>query len=183
MNAAEKEPIARLAELARRVDRDFSEIRQRRQAWMECRAGCSDCCRARLSITRVEETFLRRHLNTLPAAQRTELARRAGDKTREMCPALDSGGRCQIYEARPLICRSYGVPLRRRREVSLVNPPVIDVCDKNFIGTSLKMLPEKDVFEQTNLEADVSEIDTEYCKRNVLPRGERVPIALILRTL
>jgi Fe-S-cluster containining protein len=182
MDSAEKEPISRLVALAERVDREFAAIRQRQQGWIECRAGCSDCCRARLSITRVEEAFLRRHLAALSELERAELARRAGDETREMCPALDPAGHCQVYEARPLICRSFGVPLRRRREVSLVNPPLVDVCDKNFVGTSLKVLPDEDVFEQTSLEAEVSEIDAVYCERNGLPRGERVPIAQILRS-
>jgi len=182
MESAEKEPISRLVALAERVDRDFAAIRLRQQVWIECRAGCSDCCRARLSITRVEEAFLRRHLAARPELERAELERRARDETREMCPALDAAGRCQVYEARPLICRSYGVPLRRRGEVRLVNPPLVDVCDKNFVGTSLKMLSDRDVFEQTSLEAEVSEIDAVYCERNGLAQGERVPIAQILRT-
>jgi Fe-S-cluster containining protein len=99
-----------------------------------------------------------------------------------MCPALDAQGHCRVYASRPLICRSYGVPLRHRREVTLVNPPIIDVCDKNFIGTPLKMLPSTDVLDQTSLDATLSGIDAEYCDRNGLPAGERIPIAQILAT-
>ncbi len=56
---------------------------------MQCRAGCSACCRARLSITRVEEAFLRRGLETLSNEKRAELSSRTREEHREMCPALD----------------------------------------------------------------------------------------------
>jgi len=97
-----------------------------------------------------------------------------------MCPALDDAGRCEIYPFRPLICRSYGVPLRRRPEVPLVNPPRYDVCDKNFRGIKLGELPGEDVLDQTRLETRIGEIDDEYCAAHELPRGERVGLAQIL---
>lgn len=182
MSGTNTDPVLRIAELADEIDGGFAAIRERRSAWMECRSGCSDCCRARLSITRVEEALLRRGLAELPQTTRDAMASAATDPAREMCPALDDQGRCRVYASRPMICRSYGVPLRHRREVSLVNPPVIDVCDKNFVDTPLKMLPDRDVLDQTDLDRTVSEIDAEFCLRNELPVGERVPIAQILAT-
>jgi len=176
------DPLSRLARLAETVDREFEEIQRRQDAQMQCRSGCSACCRAGLSITRVEEAFLRRGLASMHESIREELAGRTRDEKREMCPALDPEGRCQVYAHRPLICRSYGVPLRRRREVVLVNPAVIDVCDLNFAGTRLPTLPPVDVLDQTSLDAAVAEIDDEYCEVHGFPRGERIPIAHILAT-
>ena len=173
-------PIERIAALAERVDADFSAIQDRQATRMQCRAGCSACCRARLSITRVEEGFLRRGLATLSEERRAELSARTREKNREMCPALDADGRCGVYPFRPLICRTYGLPLRHRRTVVLVNPPVIDSCDLNFTETSLKVLPSEDVFDQTSLIEMVETIDREYCAENELPQGHRVPIAQIL---
>ncbi len=120
MAVHEKDPLARLSDLANAVDEDFAKIQARRGTCMQCRAGCTDCCRARLSVTHVEAAFFQSGLARLPDAERKELAQRARDKAREMCPALDPEGRCQLYDARPLICRSFGVPLPRRREVVLV---------------------------------------------------------------
>ena len=131
-------------------------------------------------MTRVEAQFLRRGLSTLPEAIRVELARRAQDPAREMCPALDPRGRCRIYHHRPMICRSFGVPLRRTQAVPLVSPPVIDVCDKNFVGIPLKTLPVADRMDQTALEHAASAIDADYCEREGLPRDERIPIAHVL---
>jgi hypothetical protein len=147
---------------------------------MKCRAGCCSCCRARISITRVEEAFLRRGLATLSQERRAELSSRTGEKNREMCPALDDDGRCGIYALRPLICRTYGAPLRRRRAVELVNPPVIDVCDLNFTDTSLKGLPPGDVLDQTAFVESLEALDEAHCTENDLPRGDRIPIARIL---
>jgi len=174
------DPIERLAVLAEQVDGDFAAIHQRQAARMQCRAGCSACCRARLSITRVEEVFLRRGLATLSDERRAELSARAREENREMCPALDGDGRCGVYPFRPLICRTYGVPLRHRGAVALVNPPVIDVCDLNFNGTPLKLLPPADVFDQTALVDALETIDGDHCIDNGLPRGQRILIAHIL---
>ncbi len=173
----------RLEELADTIDTDFAIIQARRGACMECKAGCSDCCRARLSITRVEEHLFRRGVARLSVHEQRELRRRAQDSEREMCPALDDEGRCQLYEWRPLICRSFGVPLRHRSEVVLVNPPVIDVCDLNFVDMPLTALPAADVLEQTELDGELKAIDDAYCERNDFPKGERVGIAQILASL
>lgn len=172
-----------LVELMESVDEEFTAIQARQGAHMQCRAGCSDCCRARLSITRVEEQFLRTGADRMPASERHELARRAKDPKREMCPALDPDGRCGLYELRPLICRSFGVPLRHRREVALVNPPVVDVCDLNFVEIRLDALRDEDVVEQTDLEAKLRAIDDAYCDERGLPKGERVALAQILASL
>ncbi len=174
------EPIERLAVLAEEVDAEFAAIHERQAARMQCRAGCSACCRARLSITRVEEAFLRRGLATFSDERRAELSARVREENREMCPALDDDGRCGIYPFRPLLCRSYGVPLRHRRAVALVNPPVIDVCDLNFTDTPLKLLPPADVFDQTALVEALETIDGDHCSDNDLPQRQRILIADIL---
>jgi len=174
------EPVARLATLADKVDAVFASIHERQAGQMECRAGCSACCRARLAITRVEETFLRRGLASLPDEKQTELSARTREEGREMCPALDTDGHCGIYAFRPLICRSYGVPLRHRRAVELVNPPVIDVCDLNFIDTPLKTLAPRDVLDQTEIVESLETIDRDFCADNGLPQGGRVSISAIL---
>lgn len=175
-----QEPIRHLAVLADEIDAGFAAIQRRQAARMECRAGCSACCRARLSITQVEEAYLRRGLASLSQTRRAELSARTQEAGREMCPALDDDGRCGVYAFRPLICRSYGVPLRHRQEVTVVNPPVIDVCDLNFTDRSLQLLPAGDVLDQTDLVERLESIDHDHCAEHGLPLRERIPIARIL---
>ena len=50
----------------------------------------------------------------------------------DRCAALDGAGRCKIYEARPLVCRSHGVPIRLRRG----SLPVVQACHRNFTHTT-----------------------------------------------
>lgn len=176
-----EDSIDRAAALAARADAGFAAIHHRRSVEMQCRAGCSACCRARLAITRVEEAFLRRGLASLPGERRAEIAARTREDGREMCPALDDDGRCGVYPFRPLICRTYGAPLRHRSAVPMVRPPLVDVCDLNFVGIAPASLPPEDVIEQTSLVEQLDEIDLEYCESNDLPAGERIPIASILR--
>ncbi len=172
--------IERFEALAGDVERKFDAIRQRNHGCMECQKGCSDCCRCRLSITRLEEAYLRQGLARLPESVRRELAERATDESREMCAGLDADGACQVYESRPLICRSHGVPLRYRYPVPLVQPTRIDVCQKNFTEGSTSALPAEDVIDQTSLTAVLAVLDAEFCDKHELVRDERVPLAHIL---
>jgi len=166
--------------LAAEVEREFDAIRRRNDGCLECQQGCSDCCRCRLSITRLEAAYLRRGLARLPDSVRRELAVRATAEAQEMCPALDANGACQVYESRPLICRSHGVPLRYRYPVPLIQPTRIDVCDKNLTEISIDRLPGEDVMDQTSLTTELAAIDEEFCNEHGLAHGERVPIAQIL---
>lgn len=173
-------PRARLVRLAESIDRRFERIRGRHGERIACRAGCTACCRARLSITRIEAARLRDELRSGPAERRAAIAARAGRPGREHCPALDDHGRCDVYDVRPLICRSFGVPLRRRREVPLIQPPRLDVCDLNFTDTPLTSLPADDVIDQHEIERTLDGIDADWCAARDLPRRERLPLANVL---
>jgi len=43
------------------------------------------------------------------------------------CPALGNDGECTIYEARPIICRRFGIPIYDYK-----NPGNIYACHLNF---------------------------------------------------
>lgn len=82
---------------------------------MECRAGCTGCCQVQLTVSPVEASAIRDHLASLPAEPRAALATRAAsrrpDRPDAPCVMLGDDGRCAIYPARPLICRTQGLPL------------------------------------------------------------------------
>ena len=169
--------IDRLDALASDITRRFDAIREHNRTRMQCGEGCTDCCRCRLSLTRVEAEHLRRGLKTLPLEARRELSARATAGTTGMCPALDTSGRCQIYRWRPLVCRSQGAPLRYRHPVPLIQPDIVDVCDKNFVGVNPA---SEDVIDHTGVLDSLAEIDADYCDERGMPRGHRIPLADIL---
>jgi uncharacterized protein len=142
--------VSRLAELTWKVDAFFARVAERHGADMQCATGCSDCCHVRLSITAVEAATIRDHVLAWPSERRRELATAApgGDR----CAALDSAGKCKVYDARPLVCRSHGVPIRLARG----SLPVVQSCHRNFTRTA----PDPDcILDQATLSATLYAVD------------------------
>jgi uncharacterized protein len=160
--------VSRLGELHAKIDAFFARVEERHGDDLQCRTGCSDCCRVRLTITSVEAAAIRAEIGRWPAARRRALAA-AGPEAR--CAALDERGRCRIYAARPIVCRSHGVPIRMRRGAL----PVVEVCPRNFTRTE----PAADcVLDQTTLSALTLAID-----REAGGDGSRLDLAALLAEL
>ena len=51
----------------------------------------------------------------------------------QRCELLDADGRCAVYAARPIVCRSHGAPLR-------LPDGQLDACPLNFEGEDLARL-------------------------------------------
>lgn len=80
-----------------------------------CSAGCNHCCRSLSDIPAVtlpEWTLILEAYLKLPDGVRGEIRARLeclGPTPPFTCPFLDlQVGRCRIYEARPVACRTYG---------------------------------------------------------------------------
>lgn len=114
--------------LAARVDALCDRITTEYVACLACRAGCDDCCR-HISIFPVEAAALAMALRDLPAKENARIRELARLATSHSCPLLENG-RCLLYTARPIICRTHGFPLLSDREEA----EEIDFCPKNFIG-------------------------------------------------
>jgi uncharacterized protein len=91
----------------------------RRRADMACKSGCDGCCHAWLTVSPVEAEVVRAGIAALSPAKRAELvARGRREQAREeageapRCAMLADDGRCDIYAARPLVCRTQGHALR-----------------------------------------------------------------------
>jgi len=71
---------------------------------LHCRRGCSSCCVDELTVFEVEADRIRDAFPDLLEAGQPGPAR--------ACAFLDIDGACRIYEARPYVCRTQGLPLR-----------------------------------------------------------------------
>jgi hypothetical protein len=187
--ATHPEGAARLArerylELTGKVDQFFERVHARYGGMMQCRAGCSACCLAGLSVTSVEANLLREGLNTLPEEVREQLARQARAEAPRACPALDAEGRCLVYAWRPLVCRSHGVPIRQREPVGPPGPEAastVSACEKNFEGGALLPSLSADcVLDQTTLSTMLGVLDATHADACGTPRGERLSLATLL---
>jgi Fe-S-cluster containining protein len=130
-------------EISRQADMLFAVYRDR----VQCGFGCYYCCED-ISVPAIEVEVIRRHLQAAGYPRPEHLGGPVNDrgKTPEgrsvgRCAFLGSRGECTIYPARPLICRSHGLPLAYRvyeynahgREIHGESPEYMDLwCDLNF---------------------------------------------------
>jgi hypothetical protein len=164
--------VTRFEELADKVDGFFARVADRHGADMQCTTGCSDCCHVRLTITAVEAAAIRAHAAAWTAEQRRNLANQGPS---DRCAALDAAGRCKIYPARPLVCRSHGVPIRLRGAL-----PVVQACHRNFTRTA----PDADcVLDQATLSATLYAVDAAAAAAIGADPGQRIELAVLLADL
>lgn len=133
-----------------RADQHFAEVARTQPQNLQCGAGCSLCCHGLFEIGSGDVPVLAEGLAKLHPMRRQKIVRRAlaivessahpnlrecdpAEKeaffertTSTPCPNLDDAGRCMVYEHRPLVCRTFGLPLREGRRY------IGDICDLNF---------------------------------------------------
>jgi hypothetical protein len=167
--------VSRLGELTRKVDGFFARVADRHGAEMQCATGCSDCCHVRLTITGVEAAAIRGYVARWAPEQRQQLAvTQPSTPAAERCAGLDAAGRCRIYDARPLVCRSHGVPIRMQR----AGLPIVQNCHRNFHRAA----PDPDcILDQTTLSAVLLAVDT--AERPPGEPARRVDLAGLLAEL
>jgi Fe-S-cluster containining protein len=97
-------------QMVARVDALCRGIREVLSSQITCSEGCSSCCTA-ITLFPVEAAALEAALETLPEAQRTDIRQHVADHVGgERCPLLEEH-RCLLYAARPIICRTHGLPI------------------------------------------------------------------------
>jgi hypothetical protein len=171
--------VTRLEELAQKVDAFFDRVALRHGQDMQCATGCSDCCHVRLTVTAVEAAAIRADVADWPVDRRRGLSGPDHGGTAdgpERCAALDPAGRCKIYNARPLVCRSHGVPIRLARRPL----PVVQACHRNFTHTT----PDADcILDQATLSATLLAVDAAEAHGTGAAAGERIDLAGLLADL
>lgn len=122
-----------LVQLRARVDQHFDEAVTRSPGSFACRAGCDRCCQ-RFSVFEVEAAPIRVALTRI-ASSDPVLRRRISEQGRDVdstsC-ALLIDGLCSVYEQRPLICRSHGLPIAVPDPARPDGPLRVDHCPLNF---------------------------------------------------
>lgn len=117
-------------------------------ARIHCAPGCSSCCSQIFQITEIEAARISAWVKALPEAERAALQARARVNLAERaklfdgreqwgssvprgqgtpCPALTEAGACGMYEARPIMCRKFGVPIFNPDK-----PDRVLACELNF---------------------------------------------------
>lgn len=96
--------------LTARVDALCNAIAAALGEQITCSAGCSSCCTS-ITLFPVEAAAMQKTLKSLPGRQAEEIRRHVSEHAGgERCPLL-LHHRCLLYEARPVICRTHGLPI------------------------------------------------------------------------
>jgi uncharacterized protein len=176
----QREALEHYRMLCGKVDEFFGRVESRYAEDMACRTGCNDCCHVRLTVTMVEAQVIRDLWPTLPEATRALIHARAHGPSDSLCVALQDDGRCGMYDARPLVCRSHGLPLRLRQERSL---PIIDACFRNFHDTGPGTVAPDCVLDQQTLSTALLAIDAAFSRARKTEPGERIDLAALIASL
>lgn len=137
-----------------RADQHFATVMETQPQNLRCGAGCSLCCYGLFEIGSGDVPVIAEGLAQLHPSRRKMIIRRAleiveksehpnlrecspaekeafFDRTQATpCPNLDEQGLCMMYEHRPLVCRTFGLPLREGRKY------LGDVCELNFTAST-----------------------------------------------
>jgi Fe-S-cluster containining protein len=137
-----------------RADRHFADVSRTQPHNLQCGKGCSLCCYGLFEIGSGDVPLIADGLAAMHPMRRRKVIRQAleiverfahpnlrecspaekeafFERTESVaCPNLDAQGACMMYEHRPLVCRTFGLPLREAERY------IGDICDLNFRGSS-----------------------------------------------
>ncbi|MGB7568294.1 MAG: YkgJ family cysteine cluster protein, partial [Chitinivibrionales bacterium] len=95
--------LRRLGNLHKAIDQLVDRLSLMHDSRLRCKRGCYDCCVDDVSVFEIEALNIR-HFNE--ALLKTGIPHPKG-----LCAFLDNKGACRIYEHRPYVCRTQGLPL------------------------------------------------------------------------
>jgi len=129
--------------LLKKTDEKSKEITTRYQEKIRCGKGCHSCCLHGLTVNGLERENIRQYLIARPTlTDKVEANVKLNPHNGQRCSFLDSEGACLIYEARPIVCRSHGVPLKtsfKADDAAHISstPALLSVCPLNFTDMEL----------------------------------------------
>ena len=125
------DPVDDLAEFHTAIDREVAPLVGRHRDRLQCRCGCADCCVDDLTVFEIEAERIRRaHGPMLEGAEPGPAGK---------CAFLDDEGACRVYDVRPYVCRTQGLPLRWIAEDGA---EYRDICPLNDTGEPIIGLSE-----------------------------------------
>jgi uncharacterized protein len=145
-----------LAEFYAEIDEQARRLEEIHAARLKCRLGCSSCCVDGITVFEVEAANIRQNHSPLLA---TEQPNTSGG-----CAFLDGAGACRIYESRPYVCRTQGLPLRWIEEIEDELYELRDICPLNDEGEPVEEIEPDKCWTIGDFEARLAELQFEHNK-------------------
>ncbi len=128
-------PSDEVGALHAEVEREARRLHVIHADRLACTRGCASCCQDELTVFAIEAEVI--------SARYAELLTNAAPHPVGACAFLDDAGACRVYDARPYVCRTQGLPLRWLDEDSDGPIELRDICPLNEPGPPLEALPEQ----------------------------------------
>ena len=163
-------------DLVSRIDDQCKIINEDWQDQIVCSKGCDECCR-HISVFPVEAISMALAMKKLSSRQTAQFQTQAEIASDDSpCPLLENGA-CMIYQARPVICRTHGLPILSELE----DQQVVDYCPKNF--TSVDSLPGNAFLSIDNINIMLATVNQHFIEETaeIFTISDRISIANILK--
>lgn len=139
------------------VDQRVAELTEQHAHYLNCRKGCDLCCFS-FRVFPVEYDAIAKEAGLTGVA---DLSATIGEN--ERCAFLANGA-CTIYESRPLICRTHGLPLLNMTEDG--DEWELSFCELNFTDADDDEFAEENVYLQDKYNAMLYQANKEYLEAN-----------------
>jgi uncharacterized protein len=163
--------ILQYMELMREVDAVVRHLEGLHRAHLRCRPGCCACCTLS-SVLALEAAALEMAIARLDEKVK-KLVR--DQRHGEFCPLLVDS-LCAVYQGRPLICRTHGLPIAyvdyERQAIDVSVCPLNFAADYEFVRQELLFI---DTFN-----VKLARFNREYCKRQEITNTGRIAMADIV---
>ncbi|MBC7427818.1 MAG: YkgJ family cysteine cluster protein [Bacteriovorax sp.] len=104
----------------------FDKIAEKHALKMECKKGCSKCCQTDISVFEIEAERITDWFKAQAPEEQIRLRELWNTPNQQSYCTFLYNDQCTAYEARPLICRTQGLPLY------VASENVLDYCPLNF---------------------------------------------------
>jgi len=168
---ADRDFFQQYRDLVNRVDVEIEKIAELHGDQLRCAPGCSQCCTI-ASVLPLEAAHLRQAVGRLDEQVKKVMQAQAGPTA---CPLLVAG-LCVVYQSRPLICRTHGLPIayvdydRQAIEVS--------ACPLNFADDH--GFDRQGLFFIDPYNGELVRLNAEYCAGLGISSTMRVPMRELL---
>ena len=149
-----KDALEALGELHAAIDAEAAQLAAGHGERLVCKAGCCQCCVDELTVFEVEAERIRRASpDVLASAPHPTGA----------CAFLDDAGHCRVYNDRPYVCRTQGLPLLWFEEDSEEEIHELrDICELNVEGQPLAELEYDEMWTIGPRELDLQRLQGRF---------------------
>ncbi len=154
-------------QLVAEIDKEIKRISSSYDAgFLQCRPGCYECC-INFSVFPLEAALLHQQLEVESTSVKSK---------EEFCSLLKDE-RCSIYDVRPIICRTQGIPLGYVDvESGMVE---VSACNLNFVEDY--RFKDDEILYMDQFNSRLSELNHQYCRSMDLDPYKRIPLSSLIK--